>query len=59
MQKKRKQDYIPVGCIPPACFYKLPKLALLVFCVTSNRNNLKIVANQMNFNINLYLSRAY
>ena len=28
-------------------------MTLLVFCVTLNRNNLEIVANQMNLNTNL------
>ena len=42
-------------------FFRTPEAGIIAInlCVTSNGNKLEIVANQMNLNINLDLSRVY
>ena len=41
-------------------FFETPEVGIIdIFCVTSNENKLEIVANNMNLNTSLDLSRAY
>ena len=41
-------------------FFEIPYVGIIdIFCLTSNGNNLEIVANEMNSNTDLDLPRAY